>query len=45
MTTVLLVFVAVAGSMALWLIYTERRRQEAAERENARLLAEARVRE
>src|SRR5687767_15591955 len=31
--------------MALWLIYTERRRQEAAERENARLLAEARVRE
>src|SRR5215210_6272689 len=31
--------------MALWLIYTERQRQERAERENARLLAEARVRE
>ena len=45
MVTALLVFVAVAGSMALWLIFTERRRQEAAERENARLLAEARVRE
>jgi signal transduction histidine kinase len=43
--TALLVFVAVAGTMALWLIYTERQRQEAAERENARLLAEARVRE
>ena len=45
MVTALLVFVAVAGSMALWMIYTERRRQEAAERENARLLAEARIRE
>ena len=45
MTTVLLVFVAVAGTMALWLIYTERQRQEAAEKENARLLAEARIRE
>ena len=45
MVTALLAFVAVAGSLALWMILTERRRQEAAERENARLLAEARVRE
>jgi signal transduction histidine kinase len=44
-TTALLVFVAVAGSLALWLILRERRRQEVAERENARLLAEARIRE
>src|SRR5215210_5970019 len=43
--TALLVFVAVAGSRALWLIPTERRRQEVSDRENARLLAEARIRE
>jgi len=43
--TIFLVFVAVAGTLALWLILTERRRQEIAERENARLLAEARIRE
>ena len=45
MTTALLVFVAVAGTLALWLILRQRRRQEVSDRENARLLAEARVRE
>jgi signal transduction histidine kinase len=45
LTAVLLAAVVLAGAVALYLIVSERRRHEGVELENARLLAEAAVRE
>jgi signal transduction histidine kinase len=45
LTAVLLAVVVVAGAAALWLIVSERRRHQEVELENARLLADATIRE
>jgi signal transduction histidine kinase len=45
LTVLLLAAVVVAGALALWLIVSERRRHQLVELENARLLAEATIRE
>ncbi len=45
LTVLLLVVVVLAGAAALWLIVSERRRHQEVELENARLLADATIRE